>query len=631
MTDLAPRRSLPIFWKLLLPFLVLLLVVGCAGAYVIVRDLGERSAAALTEELTVRVVDARSLVHDRELGLIESVNYAANLEGMADVVRRGASGEASSLLQSVLTLKTDLTLVAVTDAGGRVVSELVRDAPPTAGADSADVPPLRAAIDAAGATKTAAFTTIGGRTVMTMVAPICTSLPCAPVGFALVATEASSVVHRAAAGGVADRDDQDVTIFDASGTVLASTLSSSVPSAHPDDGRIEQRRSRIDGKDVATAYAAFTLAGQPAGTIAVTTPAASVLSSVRSTAARLIAVLIVAMVIAVIVGAAVSRRILHQLHAVVNTSRELGAGNLAARAPVLVQDEHGELAAVLNQMAEQLQAERASLEIQVDQRTEEVRRLLRDRTDFFAGLSHELRTPLAVIATQAELIHSHPGSRATTRGASKTISTSASQLLHVINDILDLARAEAGTLAIHAEAVRLSDVLASVSPMLSGLGASADVRVRIAMPSPDVVVEADPARLGQIVVNLVDNAIKYTPAGGAVDVSTTHDGDTVRISIADTGVGIPSNVGDRVFEPFYSVPSTRPQKGQASSGLGLALVRRSVEAHGGTIEWHDRDSGGTVFTFTVPSSSRARARAVARNGSRGTSTGPEHAGMSPKA
>lgn len=596
MTGRTPRlpiglRDLPIFWKLLLPFLVLLLVVGSAGAYVIVRDLTEKSANALREGLSVRAVDARALIHDSELDLLESANYASNLEGIADGVAARDGGAVTALLQSVLALKPDLAVVVAADAEGRGLAELG-----ASGIDWTTTEPVRAALAAGGASKAAGFATSGDRTLMLMAAPICTGAPCAPIGYAVVGMDARDVAAR-----LATLSESKVTLYDLDGRPLTADAAVAPIPQSVSGAEIVQRRRDDD----ATAYTTFTLAGRPAGLLAVTIPAESVFSSVRSPALRLIGVLLLAMLFAVLVGAAVSRFITRQLRALVQTSRELGAGDLTARAPVLSADEHGELAAVLNQMAEQLEAERASLELQVEQRTEEIRRLLRDRTEFFAGLSHELRTPLAVIATQAEMLQD--------RGASQAIGVSAAQLLELINDILELARAEAGSIDLQTEPVAIANAFDTLAPMLERLGAAAEVDVRVSAPRRLPWVLADAARLQQILVNLVDNAIKYTPPGGTVDVRATLEGELVRISVVDTGVGIPADVGDRVFEPFYRVPSTQPQRNQASSGLGLALVRRAVEAHGGTIEWHPVADGGTAFTFTLPVT-KARGRRSTSSG-----------------
>lgn len=603
----APLRDLPIFWKLLLPFLVLLLVVGSAGAYIIVRDLTSKSAAALSDQLTLRVIDARSQIHVSELDLLESVNYASNLQGMADAITNRRSSSVSALLQSVLALKTDIDIVAATNDRAVSVAEFVRSGPgetPSAGSatDWSAFATVRRALEQGGAAKTAGFVRLADRTFMIMVAPICRQAqPCTPLGFTIVGLDAARAVQQVAtAKRELVRGNEDVSLYDQDGLALTSTAKAAPPPVKLSGAtQIAQRRTRIAGLDVASAYTGFTLAGQPAGTIAVTIPAKTPFGSVGPAALRLVGLVILAMTAAIALGAAVSRLVLRQLRTLVETSRELGEGRLSARAPVMSEDEHGELAAALNRMAEQLQASHDTLELKVAQRTEEIQRLLRDRTEFFAGLSHELRTPLAIILTQAEMLTTK-GDRSARGEAEETIRASASQLLELVNDILDLARAEAGTVEVELEPVSLPGLFGELTTMLVRLGAASGIDLKVDLPARLPVVTADPARLREVVVNLVDNAIKYTPSGGRIEISAAEEDGDVRVSVADTGVGIPDEVGNRVFEPFYRVAGTSAQRDQASSGLGLALSRRWVEAQGGTISWAPNPNGGTVFDFTLP-------------------------------
>ncbi|MGH2830534.1 MAG: sensor histidine kinase, partial [Actinomycetota bacterium] len=141
------------------------------------------------------------------------------------------------------------------------------------------------------------------------------------------------------------------------------------------------------------------------------------------------------------------------------------------------------------------------------------------------------------------------------------------------------------------------------------------VRAKIRVPKDLPPVLADPRRLREILLNLVDNAVKYTPEGGTVEISAHALDGAVAIAVADTGIGIPPGTGDRVFEPFFRAEGVRTQQGQASSGLGLAVVKRLVEAHGGRIDYESAPGAGTTFTFTVPTVDGA-ASATAGPGSR---------------
>jgi signal transduction histidine kinase len=610
-----PFRNLPLFWKVLVPFLTLMVLVGLFGVFLIARDLSSRAQATLDQDLSRRSLDARAALRDRELYLLESANFAANVEGMAAAITAGDNAAIGRLLQSVLALKTDLSLLAATDPAGWGLVEFTRAAAGEAasfgkGSNWADYPFVVQALGDREGKKSSGFLTVNGRTMLAITAPVCSvSEGCVAEGAAIVAIAVDELA--AAVTGTPTPPDEraassqtGVAIYDLEGRLLARA-----GLAPPDEqlaadaapGGVPSRRTEHAGStEIAALYAPFEVQGTRVGTLAASVPTAPAFSTVRGAGTRLALIVLVAMAGIVALGALLSRSILAQVKPLVDTNRALGQGDLSARAPVFGTDELGELARGVNQMAEQLQASYETLELRVEQRTEEVQRLLRDRTEFFAGLSHELRTPLAIILLQAQMLSATPGSRAARSEATETIKVSAAELLKLVNDILDLARAEAGSIDVELASVRLPDLFRDLEPMLVRLGAASGVEVDVTLPKRIPAVAADRARLREVIVNLVDNAIKYTPAGGRIEITAAADGGEVRVSVADTGVGIPPEVGDRVFEPFYRVTGTRPQRDQASSGLGLALTRRWVEAQRGTISWSPNPAGGTVFAFTLP-------------------------------
>lgn len=600
---LSRLRDLPLFAKVLAPFLVLLLVVGAAGTFLIVRDLSARARSSLNEELLRRSLDARSRIHDRELYLLESANFAANLRGIAPAVKARDSGAATALLRSVLALKTDLGLLAVTDASGKSLVQFVRQAPrakPRAASATVWLRYgfVRAALASAAGERSAGFLELGGSRLLAIAAPICSAdQTCSSVGVALVGISVSELASEAA-GAPSHAGEQRTTIavYDGDGRLLAASGVAPRTRA-PSLGTGPLRRSeKVGGRDAATLYARLEIQGRQAGTLAVSLPAGSALSSARSAAVRLALVLFFAMAGVVGIGALLSRYILGQVRPLVETSRALGRGDLAARSRVVAHDELGELAGVLNQMAEQLQASHETLERRVQERTEEVERLLRERTDLFTGISHELRTPIAVILAQAKLLLSSANGRKSAE-ATGVILGSAEQLLDRVNDILDVARAESGRLEVRLADVSVPALLAELHPTIEGLASGNGLRVWLDAPPRLPDVRADPSRLKEVVFNLVDNAVKYTPSGGTITLSAAAREGSVEISVSDTGVGIPAEVGDRVFEPFYRVPEVQPLRGQASSGL--ALAKRLVDAQGGSIGFTSTPGRGTTFTVRL--------------------------------
>ena len=611
--SLAPLRNLPLFWKLLVPFLALMIIVGTAGAFLIVRNLTSQAQATLDQDLVERSLSARSVVHDRELYLLESANFASSIEGMAPAVKALDSQSVGRLLQSDLALKKDLDLVAAIDQRGVGVAEFTRSGPgaqPSQGSgtnwlETAFV--RRAVADPTGA-KASGLMSVGGRTLLVIAAPICSAAPaCTPVGVAMVGISVQQLAEEVASGSLASRPATEaVGLYDSAGLLVATTPRASAVGRLPAGTRgpsLVRRDEDPRGGRVGTLYAPFVIQGVPAGTIAVSVPSAPAFAAARGAAERLTLLLLLAMAGIVAIGAGLSRLILGQLRHLVDTNRRLGAGDLAARAPVLGTDELGQVAEGVNLMAEQLQASYETLELRVQQRTEEVARLLRDRTDFFSSLSHELRTPLAVIRNQAEMLLDPGYRRQNPRLADEvalTVHESATQMLSVVNDILDVARAESGRIDVEIGRVKLDEVIDGLRPIVHGLTSGADLAGSIRVPRELPAVAADQKRVREIILNLVDNAAKYTAPGGAVEVSAERRNGHVEVSVRDSGVGIPRDVGERIFEPFYRVVGTHTQRGEGSTGLGLALTRRLVEAQGGTISFESNAGPGTTFTFTVP-------------------------------
>lgn len=604
---LRPRRfrDLPLFAKLLVPFLTLMLFVGAFGVFLIVRDLGSRAQAALDQDLARRSLDARSLLRDRELYLLESVNFAANLEGVARAVSNRDDATAARLLQSVLALKSDLNLVAVTDRSGVGLAEFRRETSKDtplreSGGRWAGYELVGGALRAPGQAKFTGFLSSAGRDVFAIAAPVCSApTGCSSVGAAVVGIDVDQLA-------VTARGKSGVALYDSKGRLLARSGRAATERRAPTG--ITRRTHAVDGIEVATLYTPFDVQGTRSGTLALSVPTAPAFSTVRGAGIRVALILLCAMVGVVAIGAMLSRRILGQVRPLVETSRALGHGDFEARAPVLSTDELGELAHGVNQMAEQLQASYETLELRVAQRTEEVQRLLKERTEFFAALSHELRTPLAIIRGQAKMMldPSYPKGTKWVTQAGMTIDDSSGQLLSLVNDVLDLARAEAGRMEVDLEPLALPDVVKDLRPMIEGLARSSGLRVGVDVPRGLPAVSADRNRLREVIVNLVDNAAKYTPEGGRVDLSATANNGSVIVSVSDTGVGIPPESGDLIFEPFYRVRGTKAQRGQASSGLGLALAKRVVEAQGGTITFESEPDVGTTFTFTLPRATPAK-------------------------
>jgi signal transduction histidine kinase/CheY-like chemotaxis protein len=222
------------------------------------------------------------------------------------------------------------------------------------------------------------------------------------------------------------------------------------------------------------------------------------------------------------------------------------------------------------------------------------------KSDFLASMSHELRTPLNAIIGFSSLMSAQAevdGSLTVPREWIEHIRSGGEHLLTLINDVLDLAKVEAGRLELATEAVDLGHAVASSVAGLRPLADRKRQAIDVAMDS-FITLEADPGRLRQILYNLLSNAIKYTPDEGCIEVRGSRSNDEVRIAVSDNGVGIASDDQDRVFEEFRQVGDKAQRT--TGTGLGLALTRRLVEAHGGRIELESKLGAGSTFTVILP-------------------------------
>jgi signal transduction histidine kinase len=222
------------------------------------------------------------------------------------------------------------------------------------------------------------------------------------------------------------------------------------------------------------------------------------------------------------------------------------------------------------------------------------------KSDFVANVSHEFRTPLTTIKGSTDNMLDGISGALTDkqRHYLHRIKANTDRLARMINDLLDLSRIEAGQLLIVPVKVSVQQVTHDVVENLQGLAAEKGMTLRL-RASPSVVMAlADPDRINQIVVNLVTNAIKFTPSGGSVEVRVVSDGEFVCVAVQDTGEGIPPEEVDRIFEKFHQVSGTAAAR--RGAGLGLLIAKRLVELQGGRI-WVESEPGkGSTFQFTLP-------------------------------
>ena len=215
-----------------------------------------------------------------------------------------------------------------------------------------------------------------------------------------------------------------------------------------------------------------------------------------------------------------------------------------------------------------------------------------------ASVSHDLRTPLTTIKALAHDIAGHAG-EGDERAA--IIEQQADRLNHMVADLLDLSRLNAGGLPMEPEINAAEDLVGAAIQQAAGALLGREVRTALAWSEPVPVGRFDFVHSLRILVNLLENAAKYSPPGTPIDIGMARQGEWLALSVADRGRGVPLPERERIFAPFYRPAGASPDTGGA--GLGLSIARRLAEAQGGTLVYAEREGGGSVFTLCLPAAS----------------------------
>lgn len=284
-------------------------------------------------------------------------------------------------------------------------------------------------------------------------------------------------------------------------------------------------------------------------------------------------------ILAIILATILTRQVTRPLTQLRQATNALAQGQLDTRVSVRAQDEVGKVAAAFNQMAAQLQKQ------------EQVRQQL------VADVAHELRTPLTVMTSNLEAMQD--GLIAPSAQELGILYDEAQRLSRLIEDLRILSLADAGQLSLQLTTVNVNELMNGVVWRLRPLAEAKQITLLQNCPDTPLTIQADADKLQQALLNLSDNAIRHTGKGGQVSLTAVRENNTLHLSVADTGPGIPDEEIPFLFDRFWRGDKSRSRDG-GGSGLGLAIVKQIVDLHQGTIQVVCPDGLGTVFTLSLP-------------------------------
>jgi signal transduction histidine kinase len=245
----------------------------------------------------------------------------------------------------------------------------------------------------------------------------------------------------------------------------------------------------------------------------------------------------------------------------------------------------------------------ARLVTELQQAYDELNELDRLKSDFISIAAHELRTPLSLILGYVSFLREDASGRA--REQVEVVLQSAMRLKSLIDDMVNLQEVDSGEAALHLEHLAVQELVRAGIAEVEYIAEAKEQNISVSMPQQPIVVEADRSKLTLAMVNLLSNAVKFTDRGKRIGVRAQRKDGTAQITVWDTGVGIPQDQIDRIFDRFYQVETSLVRRFEGM-GLGLSIVREMVELHHGRVEVQSQPGKGSAFTVIVPLSQPAQ-------------------------
>ena len=309
--------------------------------------------------------------------------------------------------------------------------------------------------------------------------------------------------------------------------------------------------------------------------------------------------LIGGLVLSLIASVLLARHVVGPIRVLQKGAGEIGAGRLDHRIAIDTDDELESLSAEFNRMAARLQESYAGLESKVEERTRELAVANQHKSDFLAAMSHELRTPLNAIIGFSDILKRQMFGELNAKQAKyvDVIHSSGRHLLSLINDILDLAKVERGKMELELASFSVPAAIDNAVALVRGRADGKSISVAVDIDPGLATVVADERRFKQILLNLLSNAVKFTAEGGSIGVVARRLQDAIEVSVSDSGIGVAPEQHAAIFEEFTQLGDARRPEG---TGLGLALTKKLVELHGGSIRVESAPGQGATLAFTLP-------------------------------
>ncbi|MFZ5647156.1 MAG: sensor histidine kinase [Bacillota bacterium] len=324
------------------------------------------------------------------------------------------------------------------------------------------------------------------------------------------------------------------------------------------------------------------------GAVLIHSPLAPIQANIKAINEAVIYSFLLGILAATLLAFVFSRKVSGPILKINSAARAMADGDFNLKIPVRSGDELGLLAESINALSHQLK-----------EKIETLKKLDDTRRSFVASISHELRTPLTIMQGYTEALMD--GIARDDRQREKylvNIYEEALRLRRLVDDLLDLRKLETGTVSIEMGRVDLSEIIQSVSELFGETLNGKSVKIKVDIPSGGLTARGDSDRLKQVVINLVDNAVRFSPGGGTVEIKGENAGDLIRVSVKDQGPGIKEEDRQLIWERFYKADSSRTER-NSGSGLGLAIARQIIELHGGAIDIDSKTGEGSTFWFTV--------------------------------